>query len=65
MSYKNTMKLIASNFSLVWKQVLYFIVCFIILFICTYEVAKPIINIFVEDGVSGEVVNLVDSIYTM
>ena len=65
MSFKNTMKLFASNFSLVWKQVLYFFVCFILILILSLQIARPIIEIFKINGVTSEVGNLVDSIYAL
>lgn len=65
MSFKNTMKLFASNFSLVWKQVLYFFVCFLIFFILSLKIAQPIIDILKINGVGSEVGDLVDSIYAL
>jgi len=65
MSYKNTMKLFASNFSLVWKQVLYFVVCFIFFFICAYQAATPIFDMLKDEGVFTEFENVVNSLYAL
>ena len=64
MSYKNTMKLFASNFTLVWKQVLYFVICLIIFVPITYAVSKPILQIFNDNAMDYEVQNALASIYT-
>ena len=63
MSYKNTMRLIASNFALVWKQALYFLLCFVLFVICTYEVSKPLIMLLKENGIFGEVNDTINSVY--
>ena len=57
--------LFASNFSLVWKQVLYFFVCFLFFFILSLKIAQPIIDILKSNGINSEVDNLVDSIYEL
>lgn len=63
MSYKNTMRLIASNFALVWKQALYFLLCFVALFACTYGVSKPLILLLKENGIFTEFNNTLNSVY--
>ena len=63
MSYKNSMKLFASNFNLVWKQVLFFFINLIIFGILSYEVAKPIINLIDSSEVGEEISLFFNSFY--
>lgn len=63
MSYKNTMRLIASNFALVWKQALYFLLCFVALFACTYGVSKPLFMLLKDNGIFGEFNDTINSVY--
>ena len=64
MSYKNTMKIFSSNFSLVWKHVLYFSLCILFFAICTYYSAKPLIELFEENMVGVEFNALFDGFYS-
>ena len=61
MSYKNTMKLFASNFTLVWKQVLYFLICLLIFTPITFACARPIIDIFRENDIFSQLGNTFSS----
>ncbi len=54
MSYKNTMKLFTSNFTLVWKQLLYLICCVLLFSLCTSTVTTPIIELLKENGVTED-----------
>ena len=45
MSYKNSVKLLTSNFSIVWKQLLYMLSVCLVCFLLAYGVAKPVIEI--------------------
>lgn len=63
MSYKNTMKLFVSNFMLVWKQVLYLAICFMLFVLCTYSTTKPIIELLRENNIIEELKLLIDKIY--
>lgn len=64
MSYKNSVKLLASNFSIVYKQLLYMIVVVLSVFGLTYAVSQPIINVLDEAGVISEFSKVFESIYT-
>lgn len=64
MSYRNTMKLFASNFTLVWKQVLYFLICFFIFAPLTWVFAEPIVDVLRHGGISHEVESVIYNIYT-
>ena len=63
MSYKNTMKLMASNFMLVWKQLLYLLICFMIFILSTYSTLKPIIELLREHNIIEEFKSMIDSVY--
>lgn len=65
MSYKNTMKLFASNFNFVWKQLVYFIGCLLLLAVCSYTTITPIIDLLKENGIGYEFQKLFDSFYAM
>ena len=64
MSYKNTMKLFASNFMLVWKQALYLLVCTIICVVCSYASLTPIISLLRENNIIEEIKMLIESVYS-
>ena len=64
MSYKNTMKVFSSNFALVWKQVLYFSLCLIFFGFCSYQVAKPLIEVFRVNSIGEEITNMFNGFYT-
>lgn len=64
MSYKNTMKLFASNFTFVWKQLVYVVGCLILLALCSYTTIKPIIELLAENGIGAEFNNLFQAIYS-
>ena len=63
MSYKNTMKLFASNFMLVWKQALYRLICFMLFILCSYTTITPIINLLRENNVIEEIKMVIDTVY--
>lgn len=63
MSYKNSMKLFASNFTLVWKQLAYLLVCLLIFSLCSYAVASPIVDLLKENGVIEEIKDLFNTFY--
>lgn len=64
MSYKNSMKLFASNFALVWKQLLYLVCCLFIFILCSYPVVKPIISLLQTNGVEEIFTTLLKSVYS-
>lgn len=63
MSYKNTMKLFASNFMLVWKQVLYLVICFMLFILSTYTTLTPIIDMLRNNNIIEEVKSVIDTVY--
>lgn len=63
MSYKNTMKLLASNFMLVWKQVLYLLICFMFAILCVYTTAQPIVSLLREHNIIYEIKMIVETVY--
>ena len=58
MSYRNSMKLFASNFSYVWKQVVYLLICLVLLGICSYTTINPIVAVFRDNNFGAEFDNL-------
>lgn len=63
MYYKNTLKLFASNFVLVWKQVLYLLCCFFIFFLCSYTTIKPIVELLVKNNIGEDFKILFETVY--
>ncbi len=64
MSYKNTMKLFASNFTLVWKQMAYLLCCMFIFTLCSYTIITPIIDLLAEQGIVEELKMLFNTVYS-
>ena len=63
MSYKNTIKLFASNFMLVWKQLLYMFICLLIFSLCAISISTPLINILKSNGAGNEVISIFKTAY--
>lgn len=63
MSYRNTMKLFASNFNFVWKQLVYILGCLLLLVLCSYTTIKPIIDVLTENNIAAEFEILYKSLY--
>ncbi len=64
MSYKNSVKLLTTNFSIVWKQLLYMLVICLLCFSIAYGVAQPVIKVLSAEGVLSEFAGLFETIYT-
>lgn len=64
MNYKNSMKLMTSNFSFVWKQLAYNIVRLAIIAGLVVLVSNPIVKILVQNGVAEKFADLWQIIYT-
>ncbi len=64
MSYKNSVKLLTSNFSLVWKQLLYMLVTSLAIIGIVYGVAHPIITTLRAEGVLADFSAFFEKIYT-
>ena len=63
MSYKNTMKLFASNFALVWKQLLYLIVCLVIFLLGAYITGRPIVQVLRTNGIYDDFNKILATVY--
>lgn len=63
MSYKNTVKLFASNFTLVWKQALYLIICGFLFVLFSYTTITPIINLLKEHSIFLELKSILHTVY--
>lgn len=64
MSYKNSLKLLTNNFSVVWKQLLYILAIILIIAPITYGVSSPIIDLLKSEGVVSEFGLIFETIYT-
>lgn len=64
MSYKNTVKIFASNFMLVWKQLLYLLICALIFALCTYATITPIISLLRENNIFVELKDMIKTVYS-
>ena len=64
MSYKNTMKLFASNFTLVWKQMAYLLCCVFLFTLCSYTIINPIIDLLREYNIIEELKMLFNTVYS-
>lgn len=64
MNYKNSMKLMTSNFSFVWKQLAYNLVRLAIIAGLAVLVSNPIVKLLVQNGVAEKFANLWQIIYT-
>ena len=64
MIYKNSMKLLTSNFSLVWKQLAYTLLRLAIIIGLTILVSRPILDILAANGFTQSLAHLWESVYT-
>ena len=64
MSYRNSLKLLISNFSTVWKQLLYMLIISTLCFGLAYATLIPTINVLRAEGVLGEFSAIFETIYT-
>ena len=64
MSYKNSVKLLTSNFSIVWKQLLYMLSVCLVCFLLAYGVAQPVIETLKNEGIVAEFTQVFETIYT-
>lgn len=63
MSYKNTMKLFASNFMLVWKHLLFLFVCVAVFAACSIPIATPLVNVLKANGAGHEIISIFKTAY--
>ena len=63
MSYKNSMKLFASNFTLVWKQALYMFICFMLFILGIYSTGVPIVNLLRQNNIIAELKMIIETAY--
>jgi hypothetical protein len=64
MSYKNTVKLFVSNFDLVWKQLLYLLICAGIFALFFFTTLNPIASLLSNNGVFAEFKELIETVYS-
>ena len=61
MIFRNTIRLLLSNFSNVWKVLLYYIICIALTIGVCYTIASPILSKLSEAGVFKSIVDLLNS----
>jgi len=64
MSYKNSIKLLTTNFGLVWKQLLYMLIIVLCSFGLTCAFGSPVVNLLKQEGIVQELLSIFDAIYT-
>lgn len=64
MAFLNTMKIVMANFSAVWKLLLYYIICAVVLFTVLYFTVSPVFDALKGAGVFQDFLNMVNSIFT-
>lgn len=64
MSFKNSFKLLTTNFSIVWKQLLYLIIISLFSFGIAYCIFLPALDILKSEGVISQFTNIFETIYT-
>lgn len=63
MSYKNSIKLMFSNFSLVWKQLAYLLVVFVISALISVAISMPTIELLRNEGFFSHAKDLLEAVY--
>lgn len=58
MMYKNSVKLLFSNFSLVWKTLLYNLIVFVLVGGLSYLAALPVFELLIEHGLGSMIQNM-------
>ena len=64
MSYKNTMKLFASNFTLVWKQLSFMFLVLLAASLFSYTLAAPTIELLKANGIGEDFKILFNTVYS-
>jgi len=64
MIFRNTFRLLLTNFSNVWKVLLYYLICIVITFGVCYSIASPIIVKLQEANVFNDLFNLLNSFFS-
>ena len=64
MLYKNSVKLLTSSFGLVWKQLVYSIICLAVSLLSAYLFLQPVIDCLTNAGWIGEVTKIFETVYT-
>lgn len=64
MIFRNTFRLLLTNFSNVWKVLLYYIICIALTFAVCWSIAQPIINELSKAHVFSDLGNLLNSFFS-
>jgi len=58
MLYKNSLKILFSNFNIIWKSVLYFLITALISMVLLYLCVNPVYKLLLNNGVVDEAINI-------
>ena len=64
MSFKNSFRLLTTNFSVVWKQLLYLLIISVFSFGIAYCIFLPALDILKSEGVISQFAEIFETIYT-
>lgn len=64
MIFRNTFRLLLTNFSNVWKALLYYIICIALTFCVCWSISQPIINELSKAHVFSDLGNLLNSFFS-
>ena len=64
MLYKNSVRLLTTSFGLVWKQLLYSIICLAVSLLSGYLLLKPVIACLTNAGWVKELSLIFETVYT-
>ena len=64
MIFRNTVRLLLTNFSNVWKALLYYLICIVLTFAVCWTIASPIIAKLTEANVFSNFINLLNSFFS-
>lgn len=64
MIFRNTFRLLLTNFSNVWKVLLYYIICIALTVAVCWSIAQPIINELAKANVFSDLANLLNSFFS-
>ena len=64
MIFRNTIRLLLTNFSNVWKVLVYYIICIALTLGVCWSIATPIISKLAEANVFSDLSNLLNSFFS-
>lgn len=64
MIYKNSVRVLLNNFSVVWKELLYLLLTLVVVGLLTSALALPVVNMLTNAGWVQECSSLIETVYT-